>query len=100
MGKDPVFPAPGAIFDPKTIAVLTVAYDKAIEGQSASVREVIANLIIELACEGERGIAGPSRRPRSLPRRAVARRREACHGRSTLRRAVPMHWGLSPVEHG
>jgi hypothetical protein len=48
------FSSSGAVFDPKTIAVLTAAYGKAIEGQSASVREVIAKGIIELACESER----------------------------------------------
>ena len=48
-----MFPPPGAIFDPKTIAVLTAAYDKAIKGQPAALREVIAKRIIELACEGE-----------------------------------------------
>ena len=53
---DPIFPLRGATFDPKTIALLTAAYDKAIEGQPASVREVIARRIIELACEGERDV--------------------------------------------
>ena len=73
--EGPIFPLGGATFDPKTIAVLTAAYDKAIEGQSASAREVIAKRIIELACEGERDVdklcqgalALSIRRPRSLP---------------------------------
>ena len=52
--EGPIFPLRGAIFDPKTIAVLTTAYDKAIEGQPAAVRQIIAKRIIELASEGER----------------------------------------------
>jgi hypothetical protein len=44
----------GTGFDPETIATLTAAYDKAIEGLPASVRETIARRIIELASAGER----------------------------------------------
>jgi hypothetical protein len=38
----------------ETIAALTAAYDKAIEGQPASAHEIIAKCIIELASAGER----------------------------------------------
>lgn len=41
-------------FDPETIAVLTAAYQNAINGQSAAVREIIAKHIIALGCEGAR----------------------------------------------
>ena len=47
-----ISPLRGAIFDPKTIAVLTAAYDQAIEGQPASIREVNAKRIIQLAARG------------------------------------------------
>lgn len=47
-------PAPGAAFDPDTITVLTAGYSAAVEGQPASVHEIIAKLIIDLASEGER----------------------------------------------
>lgn len=48
------FPPFGIAFDPDSITVLTAAYNMAIEGQSASVHEIIAKGIIELASEGER----------------------------------------------
>lgn len=50
----PVLPLHGAAFDPATVSLLATAYDKAIEIQSASVREDIAKRIIELASAGER----------------------------------------------
>ena len=60
-------------FDPETIAVLTAAYQNAIKGQSAAVREIIAKHIIALASEGERdphklcegALALSMRRPRA-----------------------------------
>jgi len=65
---------PGAVFDSDAIAVLTAVYNKAIEGQSPSVREIIAKRIIELASEGEcdpdtlchRALALSMREPRVL----------------------------------
>lgn len=48
------FRPPGTVFDPDAIAVLTAVYSKAIEGQPASVHEVIAKCIIDLATDGER----------------------------------------------
>ncbi len=45
---------PGPVFDPDTIAVLTAAYHKTIEGQPVSARQEIAKRIIDLASEGER----------------------------------------------
>src|SRR5215469_3903057 len=49
-----VLPLEGTTFDPETIAALTAAYDKAIEGQPASAHEIIGKCIIELASAGER----------------------------------------------
>ena len=49
-----MFPPPVTMFDPEAIAVLTAAYQKAIDGKSASVHGIIAKRIIELASEGER----------------------------------------------
>ena len=49
-----VRPLGGTTFDPETIAMLTAAYYKAIEGQPAFTHEIIAKCIIELASAGER----------------------------------------------
>ena len=46
--------APGPTFDPETITVLSAAYHKAINGQPASIHEIIAKWIIKLASDGER----------------------------------------------
>jgi hypothetical protein len=48
-----VLPLGGITFGPETIAVLTAAYEKAIEGQPASAHEIIAKCIVELASAGE-----------------------------------------------
>ncbi len=50
----PILAPQGSVFDPSTIAVLVAAYDKAVEAQSASVREDIARCVIEFASAGER----------------------------------------------
>jgi hypothetical protein len=49
-----MFPLPCTTFDPQTVAVLTDAYDNAIEAQPTSAHEGIAKHIIELASKGER----------------------------------------------
>ena len=41
----PLFPPPGAKFDPAAIAVLIAAFQRAIEGQSPAVHEIIARHI-------------------------------------------------------
>jgi|SRR5215469_6917882 len=46
-------PLRGANFDPETIAVLTAAYEKAIEGQPNCNHDIIAKCIIALASAGE-----------------------------------------------
>lgn len=48
------FPPRKTVFGPDAIAMLAAAYDKAIEGQPASVHEMIAKGIISLATNGER----------------------------------------------
>jgi hypothetical protein len=48
------FPPPGSTFDPDSIKKLCAAYEKAVDGQPTSVREMIAKHIIALAAEGER----------------------------------------------
>ena len=55
----PLFPPPGAKFDPAAIAVLIAAFQRAIEGQSPTVHEIIARHIIELAFQGERDLKRP-----------------------------------------
>ena len=50
----PLFPPPGAKFDPEAVAMLSAAFQRAIEGQSPAVYEIIARHIIELASQGER----------------------------------------------
>ena len=55
--RDPpieLVPPPVTMFDSEAIAVLAVAYKKAIEGQALAIHETIAKRIIELASEGER----------------------------------------------
>lgn len=53
-GVSLMLPPLGTAFDPATIVVLAAAYNRAVDGQPASVREDIAKRIIELASEGER----------------------------------------------
>jgi hypothetical protein len=69
-------PTPGTIFDPEAIAVLAIAFEKAIDGQPISVHEIVAKRIIGLASEGERdpdrlchgALALSMRKPRSPAR--------------------------------
>jgi hypothetical protein len=74
--RDPV-PHPAAIaFGPETIAVLTTAYERAIDSNPTSAHEAIARRIIELASEGERdpdklcqgALAPCMRTPQARPR--------------------------------
>jgi len=70
-----MFPPAGTAFSPQTIAVLSAAYERAIDGQPTSAQEAIAKRIIELASEGERdpeklrqgaldlSVRGPQSRP-------------------------------------
>ena len=51
-----IVPPPVTTFDAEAIAVLAVAYKKAIDSQPASVHEIIAKRIIGLASEGERDL--------------------------------------------
>ena len=48
------FSPPGSTFDPDAISKLSAAYEKAVDGQPAPVREMIAKHIIYLAAGGER----------------------------------------------
>jgi hypothetical protein len=50
----PAVPPFGAVFEPATLALLSAAYDKAVEGQPEGVREIIAKSLVELASQGER----------------------------------------------
>ena len=69
-------PPPGAVFERDAIAVLTAAYEKAVQEQAGSLHETIAKRIIELASEGERdpdrlchgALALSIRKPRSPAR--------------------------------
>ena len=49
-----MFPPVGTAFSPETIAMLSTAYERAIDGQPTSAHEAIAKRIIELASEGVR----------------------------------------------
>ena len=69
--------SPPSVFAPDAIAVLTAAYEKAVQEQAGSLHETVAKHIIELASEGERdpdrlchgALALSMRRPRSAARR-------------------------------
>ena len=71
-----MFSPPGTVFDPDTLAVLTAAYEKAVQEQAGSLHETVAKHIIELASEGERdpdrlchgALALSIRKPRSPAR--------------------------------
>jgi hypothetical protein len=49
-----MFPPASTAFNPETIALLSTAYERAIDGQPPSAHELIAKRIIELASQGER----------------------------------------------
>ena len=68
-----MFPPPDTVFDSDAIAVLTAAFERAVQEQTGSLPETIAKRIIELASEGERdpdrlchgALALSMRKPRS-----------------------------------
>ena len=69
-------PPLSTVFDPDALAVLTAAFEKAVQEQAGSLPETIAKRIIQLASEGERdpdrlcqgALALSMRKPRSVAR--------------------------------